>query len=62
MIAHDLQAIADQLGARAYSGKPTEPQTAAHLAIVLLDLARQAEMLERLPIVLAEADIVELPQ
>lgn len=60
MIAHDLQAIADQIGARAYSGKDIGPEMAAHLAIVLLDLARQAEMLERLPVVLAEADIVEL--
>ncbi len=59
MIAHDLRSIADCIGARAYGGKPLDPEGLAQLAIVLLDLASQAEMLERLPIALREADIVE---
>lgn len=60
MIAHDLLSLADCIGARAHSGKSIGPEMAAQLALVLMDLSRQAEMLEQLPIALREADIVEL--
>lgn len=60
MIAHDLLSLADCIGARAYAGKSISPEMAAQLALVLMDLSRQAEMLEHLPIALREADIVEL--
>ena len=59
MIAHDLLSLADCISARAHIGKPIGPQMAAQLALVLMDLARQAEMLEQLPLALREADIIE---
>lgn len=59
-ISHDLRSIADGLGARAFQGKPLAPEQQAQLALVMLNLASQAEMLELLPIALREAEIVEL--
>ncbi len=58
MIAHDLLSLADCIGARAYDGKSIGPEMAAQLALVLMDLSRQAEMLEQFPIALREADVV----
>jgi hypothetical protein len=59
-ISYDLRSIADGLGARAFQGKSLAPEQQAQLALVILNLASRAEILEMLPVALREADIVEL--
>jgi hypothetical protein len=50
VISTDLQNLSDWTLTWAAKGERMPPESAAHLAQVLLDLSRQAAQLERLPV------------
>jgi hypothetical protein len=59
MISQDLSSLADWVITWAAKNEPMPPPKAAHLADVLLDLSRQVRSLERLPIDLTDATLVD---